>query len=134
MASSGKDVKWYRPFGVNSIRDMAVRLGDEGMYKVFYAQYSQATHGLSLEQQLHFNVPHSEVVFDHIRRAIRLGSPGQNVNTAATAATAVQAYELDEIGAWEFADLKTGLVHVFDLVQQVLGRNADDPVGRGQIG
>jgi len=35
MASSGKDVEWYRPFGVNSIRDMAIRLGDEAMYKVF---------------------------------------------------------------------------------------------------
>ena len=67
MATSGKDVEWYRPFGVNSIRDMAIRLGDEGMYKVFYAQYSQATHGLSLEQQLHFNATEREVVFDHIR-------------------------------------------------------------------
>lgn len=67
MSSSGKDVEWYKPFGPTSIRDMAIRLGDEGMYKVFYAQYSQATHGLSLEHQLHFNAPAGEVVFDHIR-------------------------------------------------------------------
>lgn len=67
MAPSGKDVEWYKPFGVNSIRDMAVRLGDEGMYKVFYANYSQATHGLSMEHQLHFNAKKGEVIFDHIR-------------------------------------------------------------------
>ena len=67
MASSGKDVEWYRPFGVNSIRDMAIHLGDEAMYKVFYTQYSQVTHGLSIDQQLHFNPPHGVVIFDHIR-------------------------------------------------------------------
>ena len=67
MAPSGKDVEWYKPFGVNSIRDMAIRLGDEGMYKVFYTQYSQATHGLSIDQQVHFKAASSEVVFDHIR-------------------------------------------------------------------
>ncbi len=67
MASTGKDVEWYRPFGVNSIRDMAIRLGGEAMYKVFYAKYSQATHGLSIDQQLHFEPAKGVVVFDHIR-------------------------------------------------------------------
>ncbi len=67
MARSGKDVEWYKPFGVNSIRDMAVRLGEEAMYKIFYTQYSQATHGLSFDRQLHFNPAQSELVFDHIR-------------------------------------------------------------------
>ena len=67
MASSGKDVEWYKPFGVNSIRDMAMCLGDEGMYKVFYEQYSQATHGLSIEHQIHSNASHGEVIFDHVR-------------------------------------------------------------------
>jgi len=67
MAASGKDVEWYKPFGVNSIRDMAIGLGDEGAYKVFYAKYSQLTHGQSFEQQLHFDTAHSVVVFDHIR-------------------------------------------------------------------
>lgn len=67
VSRSGKDVEWYRPFGVNSIRDMAISLGDEATYKVFYSQYSQATHGLSLDQQMHFNSADREVVFDHIR-------------------------------------------------------------------
>lgn len=67
VSNSGKDVEWYKPFGATSIRDMAVRLGDEGMYKVFYAQYSQATHGLSIEHQLHFNASEGKVIFDHIR-------------------------------------------------------------------
>jgi hypothetical protein len=64
---SGKDVEWYRPFGVNSIRDMAVQLNDEAMYKVFYTEFSQATHGLSLDHQIHFHAERQEVVFDHIR-------------------------------------------------------------------
>ena len=67
VSNSGKDAEWYRPSGATSIRDMAVRLGDEAMYKVFYSQYSQLTHGLSLDHQLHFNAPSSEVIFDHIR-------------------------------------------------------------------
>jgi hypothetical protein len=67
VSNSGKDVEWYKPFGVQSIRGMAINLGDEAAYKVFYAQYSQATHGLSLDHQLHFNAPEREVIFDHIR-------------------------------------------------------------------
>lgn len=67
MSNSGKDVEWYKPFGVNSIREMAIRLGDEGMYKVFYSRYSQATHGLSIEHQLHFNASEGKVTFDPIR-------------------------------------------------------------------
>lgn len=67
VSNSGKDVEWYKPFGVNSIRGMAIDLGDEATYKVFYAQYSQATHGLSLDHQMHFHAAEQEVVFDHIR-------------------------------------------------------------------
>lgn len=67
MKSSGKDVEWYYPFGVNSIRDMAIQLGDEAEFKVFYSQYSQATHGLSIDHQLHLDAENSQVVFDHIR-------------------------------------------------------------------
>ena len=67
VTNSGKDVEWYHPLGPTSIRDMAVRLGDEALYKVFYAQYSQATHGLSIDHQIHFNAGTSEVIFDHIR-------------------------------------------------------------------
>lgn len=67
VKSSGRDVEWYRPFGVTSIRDMAIKLGMEGMYKVFYASYSQATHGLSLGHQVHFDAPKGEIIFDHIR-------------------------------------------------------------------
>lgn len=67
MSGSGKDVEWYRPFGPTSIRDMAIRLGDEGHYKVFYSQLSRMTHGLSLENQFHFDAAKKEVIFDHIR-------------------------------------------------------------------
>jgi hypothetical protein len=67
MRSSGKDVEWYQPFGVTSIREMAIRLGDEGHYKVFYSQLSRVTHGLSLENQFHFDAAKKEVIFDHIR-------------------------------------------------------------------
>ena len=67
VTKAGKDAEWYRPSGVSSIRDMAARLGEEAMYKVFYAQYSQATHGLSLDHQLHFNAANRELIFDHIR-------------------------------------------------------------------
>jgi hypothetical protein len=67
VKKSGMDVEWYRPFGVNSIRDMAISLRDEATYKVFYSHYSDVTHGLSLDQQMHFNAADGEVVFDHIR-------------------------------------------------------------------
>lgn len=66
-SNSGKDVEWYRPSGPTSIRDMAKRLGDEALYKVFYSQYSQATHGLSIGHQLHFDAKTGAIVFDHIR-------------------------------------------------------------------
>ena len=67
VSNSGKDVEWYKPFGVNSIRDMAICLGDEGIYKMFYTRYSQATHGLSIRHQMHFNSSEGTVVYDHIR-------------------------------------------------------------------
>jgi hypothetical protein len=67
MSRSGKDVEWYRPFGPTSIREMAIHLGDEGHYKVFYSQLSRATHGLTLENQFQFDAAKKEVIFDHIR-------------------------------------------------------------------
>lgn len=67
MNNSGKDQEWYKPFRVNSIRDMAIRLGDEWLYKIFYTRYSRAVHGLSMERQFHFNASKRKLVFDHIR-------------------------------------------------------------------
>lgn len=67
VTSSGRDREWYRPFGVSSVRDMARSLGEEANYKVFYSHYSQITHGLSLDRQMHFKPENREVVFDHIR-------------------------------------------------------------------
>ena len=67
ISPSRKDVEWYKPFGASSLRDMAISLGDEGAYKVFYTQYSRATHGLSFEHQVDVNAGEGEIVFSHLR-------------------------------------------------------------------
>ena len=102
MARSGKDVEWYKPFDVNSIRDMAKRLGDEGAYKVFYTKYSQLTHGQSFEQQLHFDTANSVVVFDHIRTLQSIDEVFQMTFSLAFKIyrTVLQKYRPNEINAF----------------------------------
>lgn len=65
--NSGKDVDWYVPFGPRSIRALAESLGEGGNYKVFYSHFSNITHGLSFQQQLHFKPADRQLIFDHIR-------------------------------------------------------------------
>jgi len=75
IATSGNKSEprwWYRPFGVRSLHEMAKRVDEETAYDVFYRQFSQATHGLSLDHQIHFNATGNEVVFDHIRTLDKL--------------------------------------------------------------
>lgn len=102
MAHSGKDVEWYKPFGVNSIRDMAKQLGDEGTYKVFYTKYSQLTHGQSFEQQLHFDTANSVVVFDHIRTLQSIDEVFQMTLSFAFGIfrTVLEKYRPDELNAF----------------------------------
>ena len=60
-------LEWYKACGINSLRDMAIHLGDEAPYKVFYSEYSRATHGLSFDHQLEVDACEGEIVFNHIR-------------------------------------------------------------------
>ncbi|WPJ97808.1 DUF5677 domain-containing protein [Coraliomargarita algicola] len=72
MKKSGKDVEWYVPFGVSGLRDIAIKLNKEAVYKVFFGKLSEATHGQTLEQQLYFSDTTGVMHFDHIRTLARV--------------------------------------------------------------
>lgn len=65
-----RDREWYVPGGVNNLREMAVDVGKEGMYIVFYSPFSNVTHGLALSKQVRFQK--KEVIFEPIRNLTQL--------------------------------------------------------------
>ncbi len=59
------DPPWYQPWGVNSLMEMAQRLGRAADYRVFYGSFSETAHGMDLKRHLQFRK--GKIVFEPIR-------------------------------------------------------------------
>jgi hypothetical protein len=59
------DLPWYRPWGPNSIGDMAGKLNRSSEYKMFYARFSAITHSGAFQEHVQFE--DDKLIFHPIR-------------------------------------------------------------------
>ena len=59
------DVAWYRPWGANSIGEMAGKLNRRAEYNIFYSHLSEITHSHSINQHISFQG--DKLIFENVR-------------------------------------------------------------------
>lgn len=59
------DVAWYKPWGVNSISEMAGKLNRKAEYNIFYSHLSEITHSHSINQHISFQG--DKLIFENVR-------------------------------------------------------------------